>query len=128
MKKEFYFIGAIFILVLAAAFLFFYYSPSADYPIEYGIVECVDGKPAMGFYNPNKVELKNISISVPTDSGLDVYEVTDPLEPAKTEVLILNHSTCVLDQGEIRLRWCSEACFSVKMETPSRDISIKIIG
>ncbi|MCD6368087.1 MAG: hypothetical protein J7L45_03315 [Candidatus Aenigmarchaeota archaeon] len=101
-----------------------YGSENISCPIEYGKMECVNGSPVVGFYNPNKLDLKKISLIVPSGNGVDIYHVIDPLKSNKTEMLVIFNSNCSLRQEDIELKWCCENCYSTYMKDPSEDIKV----
>ena len=98
---------------------------NATCPIEYSRLVCIDDKPVIGFYNPNKIDLMNISVVVPTKIGVDIYYVIDPLKSNVTETLVIFNSSCSVPQNKIRVHWCCEKCYTSYMNDPSEDIEVR---
>lgn len=125
------------IIVIIAAYLYLFFISSGgesqynknnvdniSCPIEYSNIECINSTPVIGFFNPNKFDLDNISLTVPANDGVDVYHVIEPLKNNTTETLIIFNSPCSLIQSKIRVHWCCGECYTFYMDKPTQDIKV----
>ncbi|MEM2918457.1 MAG: hypothetical protein QXY62_03050 [Candidatus Altiarchaeota archaeon] len=104
-------------------------SPQLKCPIEYGKLVCLEGKPRILFFNPNDIDLVNISVVVPKPEGVDIYSVNEPLKANTTEVLTLLYHSCPFNvkTEELKVKWCcGQDCYETEMILPSNDLSVEI--
>jgi len=125
------------IVVIIAAYLYLFFVPSGNKsqynenniediscPIEYSNIECINNTPVIGFYNPNNISLENIRLIVPTEAGVDIYNVNESLTPDITETLVIFNSPCSLQEDKIKLNWCCGECYNTYMKNPTEDLKV----
>ena len=93
-------------------------------PIEYSNMNCINNTPVIGFYNPNNISLESIRLTVPTDAGVDIYNVNESLAPDITETLVIFNSPCSLQEDKIKLNWCCGECYNTYMKNPTEDLKV----
>lgn len=93
--------------------------------IEYSETECVNGRLKTAFYNPNNQKITYVKVSVPVNSGTNLYNVDDPLPPK--EIGRLTTAKCKdKRQEDLLLKWCcKEKCFKMEMTNPSEDLTLE---
>jgi len=95
--------------------------------LEYGHLQCSEGKAVLPFYNPSSSPLHNISVRVKQGAGVNIYNVLQPLEAGTVETLTLPQLPCnsELEERDLRLSWCcQDQCFDQKATKPSDDLEI----
>lgn len=93
--------------------------------LEYGKSVCVENSLRTAFFNPSNHSVTYVEISVPVNSGTNVYKVTDPLPSNETGTLT-TASCSDRKSGDLELEWCCESkCFETPMVNPSDDLEIK---
>jgi hypothetical protein len=91
---------------------------NASCPIEYGKLICFYERLVLPFYNPKNITLEHIQIVREIKDKESISELSVPLKPNETKVLILEDLKCPLKekQENFTLRWiCKDKFYETKL-------------
>jgi hypothetical protein len=129
----------IFLGVIAAAFLisaarmYFEDYGNLNNPvcgIEHGYGKCVEGYFRIPFYNPNRLDITSIKITVPAGIQTNItlpadFVVNEPLSSGKTGVMMLFPCSSDSDMGDFSMVWCcGNACYTSSMKWLNPEVKI----
>lgn len=92
--------------------------------IEYGQYECIAGRIAIPFFNPNKQEISSMKITIPTRNGTDIVSVVQPLPSNETGTIAVTACKDIVEGRPFGLEWCCTECFETDMSSPSQEVKI----
>lgn len=89
--------------------------------IEFGEPKCENGKLIIPFYNPSNFSM-NVVIKAKTNEGVDIINVSEPLESNKTETLEL--PICYPTEA-MEVEWCCNVnCSTISMSQYTKDLVV----
>ena len=126
--------GIILVFVISSIFIavHFYYlfpyngisSRESICPLKYGMIECLQGRGIILFFNPSNMTIENISVETSIDpKGKLIYENKRQLKFNETNYIITKNC----NPQNIQIKWCCrEECYETKFnESEIGDVQIE---